>query len=85
MTSLEYRVLRGEHFPREQPVKREGLAWAWVRYFHNNNEHIYIPKSSVFMNSEILVAVLNGKLIDTSAENTKKIDKWDLNDLVKKT
>jgi len=82
--SLEYRVLRGEHFPRESPLKSEGVAWAWVRYFHSNNEHIYIPKSSEYLNEEILAAALNGKLIDTSNEHVRKIDAWDLKALEKK-
>lgn len=71
-------MLRGEHFTRDLPLKNESMSWAWTRYFHNNNENFYIPKSFVFMNKEILVAALNGKLIDTSEDHISRIEKWDL-------
>ena len=70
---LEYKVLRGEHFPRSLPLTKVIYNWAWIRYFHNNTEYFYIPKESKYINEEVLVAALNGKLIDTTQRNIREV------------
>jgi len=69
VNSLEYRVLAGEHFPRSNPVRSKTKSWAWTRYFHNNNEFFLIPKRYTYMDKDTLVAVLNGKMINTGPQH----------------
>lgn len=66
---LEYKVLKGEQFPRTLPLNSVTPNWAWVRHFHCNTESFFIPKNAEYRNDEILTAVLNGKYIDTSPKN----------------
>ena len=76
---LEYKVLPGEQFPRALPLKSKTPNWSWVRHFHGNTETFFIPKHAEYANEEILMAVLNGKYIDTSPKNCSVLAEPKLN------
>ena len=67
--------MRGDLFPTEYPYSDINPAgWCWRKYFRNPKTYFNIPKNANYKNMEILVAVFNGKVIDTSKPNVEEID-----------
>lgn len=67
--------LRGDPFPQEYPYQNAAADWAWVKYYRENTQMFYVPKECNYVNMEVLVAAMNGKIIDTNKKYMIKLDR----------
>ncbi len=71
----ETQPLKGDLFPEQYPYNELNPAgWSWRKYFRNPRTLFVLPKRANYQNMEILVAVFNGKVIDTSKQNCVELD-----------
>ncbi len=62
-------------FPTEFPFQElKPSGFAWKKYYRNPNKYVVLPKYANYKNMEMLVAIFNGNLIDTSKKNIENID-----------
>lgn len=47
------------------------LRWAWTKYYYNTDTFIVIPKNADYIDMELLTAVMRGKIIHTTPENSE--------------
>ncbi len=67
--------MKGDLFPQEYPYNDINPAgWSWRKYFRNPKTYFTIPKNANYKNMEILIALFNGKVIDTSKTNVNEIE-----------
>ena len=65
----------GDLFPEEGQIDPSSSFYVhWRKYFHGNNEWFEIPKNIKYLNEEIMIAALSGKIINTKDKYIKKIN-----------
>lgn len=73
--SEDTQPLKGDLFPEQYPYNELNPAgWSWKKYFRNARTNFVLPKRANYQNMEILIAVFNGKVIDTSKSNVVELD-----------
>ena len=67
--------LSGEKIPESYPYQPNGIGFSWVKYYRENTQFFYIPKTPSYCNFEVLFAALSGKIIDTNPKYISKLKK----------
>ncbi|KRX08565.1 hypothetical protein PPERSA_13046 [Pseudocohnilembus persalinus] len=71
----QMKPLQGDLFPENYPFKElKGHGWAWKKYYRNPQNYLVIPKYSNYLDTETLIAVFSGKIIDINKSNYVEID-----------
>ena len=66
--------MKGDLFPEIYPYDdMKAGGWAWKKYFRNPKNYIVIPKNANYKDMELMTAVFNGKMVDTSKQFYKEI------------
>ncbi|CAK61482.1 unnamed protein product (macronuclear) [Paramecium tetraurelia] len=71
------RPLKGNLFPDQWPQKKELFKqwrWSFVKYYLNQNNFLVFPSNPNYVNAEILIAVMNGKIINTSKQYVEDVE-----------
>ncbi|CAD8073164.1 unnamed protein product [Paramecium sonneborni] len=70
------RPLKGNLFPDQWPIQKgmsKKLRWSFVKYYLNQNNFLVFPSNPNYVNAEILIAVMNGKIINTSKQYVEDV------------
>lgn len=72
--------LPGAQFPTTYPFEEKATwTYGWRKYFINFGNFIHFPRDAKYINMEVMVEVLKGKMVDLNEDTMTKIDheKWE--------